>query len=258
MNGYTRPGVRAETYVFADGGRLPGPNDDDSIDKLKFGQVAGVIAASLKRQNYLQTFDVQKADLLIFVSFGTTAGIDEGGYQDAMTGLASGMRMMNNAPQSLGTGGIVNTQAISNDLSAFYGIDGVLNQIALANEVRYQSNLVTAEILGYDKAWKDTNIMRPYLVTARDILSEIEESRYFVVLKAYDFQELRQHKHKKLLWLTRYNIRQAGSRFDEQLVDMTRYASQFFGQNPDRLIRRHLAEPDIRVGTPVVVPTSTK
>lgn len=259
MNGYTRPN-RAETFVFADGGRLPGAFDDDSIDKLNFSQVAGVIAASLQRQNYVQTFDAKTADLLIFVSFGTTTGVDEPGYQNSMTDLATGMRMMNNAPQNLGTssGGMVNTQAISDGLSGFWGIDGVLDQIALSNEARYQVNRFNAEILGYDKAWHETNVMRPYLSTARDILSEIEESRYFVVLKAYDFQELRQHKQKKLLWLTRYNIRQAGNRFDDQLVDMTRYASQFFGQNVDRLLRRHLPEGHVEVGTPVVVPTSNK
>jgi len=259
-NGYTRPEGRTESFIFADGGRLPGAYDDHSIDDLKFAQVAGVIAASLKRQNYVQTSDVKTADLLVFVSFGTTTSIDESGYQDSMTNLATGMRMVANSPQNLGTssGGTVNTQAISDGLSGFWGIDGVLDQIALANEARFQANKVNAEILGYDKSWQETNLMRPYLSTARDILSEIEESRYFVVLKAYDFQTLRQHKQKKLLWLTRYSIRQAGSRFDNELVDMTRYASQFFGQNIDHLLRRHLPEGHVEFGTPTIIPASAK
>lgn len=275
VNGYTRPN-RAETYVFADGGRLPGSVADRSIDDLKFPQVAGVVAASLKRQNYVQTSDVKAADLLIFVSFGTTTGVDETDYQRSMGSLGNDYAnlslrtenisggpnsRMSNAPiinDSNTTGVALDTQRISNDLGDFWGIDGSLNQIALANEQRYQANRMNAEILGYDKEWADTNVMRPYLSTARDVLQEIEESRYFVVLKAYDFQSLRQHKEKKLLWVTRYSIPRAGFRFDEQVVDMTRYASQFFGQNVDRLIRRHLPEGRVEVGTPVVVPTSTK
>ena len=280
MNGYSRALLadntyKPETYAFADGGRLATSLEDHSIDDLKFVQVAGVVAAELKRQNYFQTTNPKTADLLIFVSFGTTTGYDEDGYQSAMVHLSTDFATMsrNGANISggasfaaggggggggLGTSGLVNADAIAGDLSDFWGIDGSLNQIALANQMRDQANEINAGILGYDKAWRETNVMRPYLATARDILHDIEESRYFVVLQAYDFQALRQHKGKKLLWETRYSIPRHGVRFDDQLIAMTRYASQFCGQNIDRLIRRHIPEGRVEVGTPVVVPTSSK
>ncbi len=262
-NGYQRTlqadnTFKPETYAFADGGRLPGAFTDASIDNLKFRQVAGVVAAELRKQNYLPTTDTKTANLLIFVSFGTTIGVDENDYQQSMTGMGSAMSATARSPQGLGTSGLVNTQAISDDLTGFWGVDGVLDQVAMSNEARMWADRRNAGILGYQKAWDQTNVMRPYLATARDILTEIEESRYFVVLQAYDFQELRLHKQKKLLWETRYSIRRHGARFDEQLIDMTRYASQFCGQNVDRLIRRHLPEGHVEMGTPTVVPTSAK
>ena len=272
---------KPETYAFADGGRLKGSYDDPSIDNLKFVQVAGVVASSLKRENYIATTDPKSADLLIFVSYGTTTGVDEQGYQNAMGSLGAdfltwsstftpspgiGSQGSRNPYSPVGTLGpsdsgnaatLINSQAEADELTNFYGIDGSLDRIALANQDRDRTNEFNAGILGYDGAWHETNVMRPYLNTARDILKEIEESRYFVVLQAYDFQALRHHQGKKLLWETRYSIPRAG-RFDEQLVDMTRYASQFCGQDLGRLVRRHLREGRVEVGTPVEVPSSAK
>ena len=263
MNGYSRTQLpdntyKPELYAFADGGRLPGSDTDPSIDDLKFVQVAGVVAAELKRENYYQTADPTRANLLIFVSFGTTAGYDDTQGRNAMTGLSAGFNSMKFAPTQLGASGIVNTQQISDGLSGFWGLDSSFDQIAFANQIRDENNEFNAGILGYDKAWHETNVMRPYLQTARDILNDIEQSHYFVVLKAYDFQELRQHRRKKLLWETRYSILRYGNRFDEQLVDMTRYAAQFCGQNIDHLIRRHIPEGHVKIGPLKVVPTSAK
>lgn len=274
LHGYTRTlqpdnSYKPETYAFADGGRLDADIVDPSIDNLKFGQVAGVIAASLKRENYVATTNPRAADLLIFVSYGTTTGIDEGGYQNAMSTLSTDFRLMNDGAN--GTGGLANlgpnatgsgTEGIdfATELknSREVAFDVSLDRIALANQARDRLNEFNARVLGYSEAWHDTNVMRPYLQTARDILKEIEESRYFVVLQAYDFQALRNHQGRKLLWETRYSIPRHGVRFDEQIVDMTHFAAQFYGQNLDHLIRRHLREGRVDVGTPEVVPASTR
>jgi hypothetical protein len=259
MNGYVRTArpdnsFNPETYAFAAGGRLDGRYTDKSVDDLKFAQIAGVIAASLKRQDYVATTDAKTANLLIFVYWGTTTGWDDDGEGSGGTLGAGYSAMMNPAqiaPGSNGNSG-VDSQRILNDAAAD-GFDAALDRIAFANEVRDRNNRYNANILGYEKMRNETDFLRPYSVTARDVLSEVEESRYFVVLKAYDFQRLRNHQGKVQLWETRYSIARHGVRFDEQLVDMTRFASQFYGQNLDRLIRRHLREGHVEVGTPVEV-----
>lgn len=265
MNGYTRTKLadntyQPETYAFAAGGRLDGRYSDESVDHLKFTQIAGVIAASLKRQNYLATTDARTAQLLIFVYWGTTMGSWDGSVSNGTTSLGSAFRTMSNVtnlgPGAVGTDGI-NAQTIMNSAAAG-AMDSALNQIAFDNEVRDEINRYNAGILGYDVALNETNFLRPYSATARDILAEVEENRYFVVLKAYDFQRLRNHKGKQELWEARFSISAHGNRFDEQLVNMTRFASQFFGQGLDRLVRRHIREGRVEVGTPVVVPDQAK
>lgn len=292
MNGYARTLLadnkyKPETYAFADGGRLNGNIGDSSLERLTFAQVAGVVAASLKRQGYVNTDDAAHADLLIFVSWGSTTGIDEESYRNATGSLSADFHRMSNptsiasnpnalgainrggpiGPGPLGPGtavglGLSDGGAIDIDLElrmdAAAAMDSSLNRIALANQERDQTNRFNANILGYETMLADTNFLRPYCNTARDVLREVEESRYFVVLKAYDFQRLRNHEGKVQLWETRYSIARGGNRFDEQLVGMTRFASQFYGQDVHRLIRRPLKEGRIDVGRPVVVPTSAK
>jgi hypothetical protein len=264
-NGYKRTvqadnTYKPETYAFASGGRMDGVLDDDSIDNLKFVQVAGVVAASLKHQNYLQATNANNTDLLLILYWGTTGGYDEGGYQRSMATLSTDFALAQPvaiaAPGASTMSGIVDTQRVIND-SVASQLDATFDKIALANQERDQNNQLNARILGYQTALDDTNFLRPYSIAARDVLSEVEESRYFVILKAYDFQKLRKHQGKVLLWETRYSIARHGNRFDEQLVDMTRYATQFAGQEVGPLLRRHIREGKVEVGTPVEVSTPT-
>ena len=260
-NGYARVRhadgtYQPETYAFAPGGRLDGVVNDNSVDKLTFSQVAGVVAASLKRQNYVATTDPRQAGLLIFVSWGTTSGTDEGQYREGMTNLGEAFRAMNNVPQlAVGQAATVDGIEVQKmlDAAAASQMDGVFSLIALENASRDRNNNFNADVLGYTTELRDARFLNMYSVTARDVIAEVEESRYFVVLKAYDFQKLRNKQGKTLLWEARDSIRRHGARFDEQLVNMTRYASQFFGQDLGRLIRRPLREGTVELGTPKVV-----
>jgi hypothetical protein len=62
-----------EGYAFGDGGNWGGEIKDATIDKLKFIDVARVIAAPLASQKYLPARDPEKTKLLIMVYWGTTA-----------------------------------------------------------------------------------------------------------------------------------------------------------------------------------------
>jgi hypothetical protein len=79
-------------------------------------------------------------------------------------------------------------------------------------------------------------------------LDEIEQNRYFVVLMAYDFQLLYKEKKHKLLWETRFSIRQRNHEFDKDLPSMAQYASQYFGQDSNGLIHKEIPLGRVDIG----------
>ena len=137
----------------------------------------------------------------------------------------------------------------------------VINQSALAqvdmlmhiaNRQRDQLNMDNAKVLGY---LPDLVKMVDYKGSPRnfrrqELLDDVEENRYFVVLLAYDFQTLWKNKQRKLLWETRFSIRERGNDFGKELETMAHYASRFFGKDSDGLVRKPLPEVRIIIGEP--------
>jgi hypothetical protein len=71
----------------------------------------------------------------------------------------------------------------------------------------------------------------------KDLIADVEETRYYIVISAYDFQELVKHERKKLLWTTRVSVRAIGNQFDDSIAAMLKSASKYFGQDSGRLVR---------------------
>ena len=88
-----------------------------------------------------------------------------------------------------------------------------------------------------------------------NLLEEVEANRYFVGLVAYDFQALWRHKVRKVLWVTRYSIREHRNQFDVALPEMTKYAAQFFGQDSHGFVARKLPEGHVDVGPSKILGT---
>jgi len=80
------------------------------------------------------------------------------------------------------------------------------------------------------------------------LLAEIEANRYFVGLVAYDFQDLWRHKAKRVLWVTRFSIREHRNAFDESLPEMAAYAAQFYGQDTPGVFVKKLQEGRVDLG----------
>ena len=70
---------------------------------------------------------------------------------------------------------------------------------------------------------------------------------------AYDFQRLWQHKQRKLLWETRFSIRERHNDFSRALAAMAENASRYFGQDSHGLIRKRLPDTYITFGEPKVL-----
>lgn len=105
-------------------------------------------------------------------------------------------------------------------------------------------------LLGYDSELAATQRLGMIALWHRqqDLAEELEENRDFVVLLAYDFQTMWKQRKQKLLWETRFSIRQRHNDFDQQLSAIAEYASRFFGQESHGLIRKSIPEGAVRVG----------
>jgi hypothetical protein len=203
-----------EEYAFGDGGRYNGPFRDASIDKLSFLDIARVIAASLKAQNYVPAKDLNTEKLLIMLHWGTT-----------ITGSSFSATVPGSGPSHLQS-----DDAIDIMNAAMLGYDS--------------EGLIGTEYGTYIGHFGPTGSYRDQL------MAEIEDNRYFVVLMAYDFQVFRKESRHKLLWETRFSINERHNQFDKALPVMTEYASKYFGQDSKGLLRTRVPEGQVKVGEP--------
>jgi hypothetical protein len=127
---------------------------------------------------------------------------------------------------------------------------GAFASVAAENALRDQADLRNARLLGYDAELAAASGLEMTAFRNRrdDLIAEIEENRYFIVLMAYDFQALWKHKQHKLLWVARMSVRERGTNFTRVLPSMVQYASQFFGEDSHGLLRRTLPQGHVEVG----------
>lgn len=228
-----------ERYAFGEGGRWNGPMRDDSIDKLSFLNVARTVAVSLAARSYLPARKPDATKLLIMVYWGTTSGSMDFAPSDSYFIQAGRASPVPAAPSGmkLGMGPMGSAPQMYSGLS-----DSGLMMMLMSNWLRDRINMRNAGILGYDSALQ---AMEPLKFTAahvhrQDLIDDVEYNRYFVVLMAYDFQLMWKQKKHKLLWETRFSIREHRNDFDKQLPAMVQYAARYFGQDSNGLVRKPL------------------
>jgi hypothetical protein len=251
-----------ESYAFGEGGRTNAPVRDDTIDKLNFMAVAQTVALPLAGQSYLPAKDPKNAKLLIMLYWGTTTGTsdasDSAEYQrlqdSQVLGAAPTPPPPSNAAMVARSGGSragQQAEGIQRQVGV-QNFNSTLATVTMEDKQRAAADALNAALLGYDAELTATQGLEGTSLRheREDLLAEVEDSRYFVVLMAYDFQIAWKDKKHKLLWVTRMSVRQKGNDFGRALPAMTRYASQYFGQNTKGLIRRPLPEGHVEVGQP--------
>jgi hypothetical protein len=261
FNNYTRKKLpdgtlKPERYAFADGGRWDVGRVDKSIDALSFTQIAETIAGPLRTQNYLQATDPEQTDLFIMVFWGTTAGAAGGEYGNTNSAVFDGIRNVAAAPPRPDED--VHSDANLLSRIASDGLETALMVNRSENQVRDQNNVTNARILGYMEAYQNAlELGEVGFTMSRDVIQELEASRYFVVLKAYDFRVAWKEKKRKILWEARFSIVERGNKFNEQLLAMTQSAARHFGRSTHGLVRQNLPEGKVQTGTPTVVEPTT-
>jgi hypothetical protein len=219
-NGYVRV-LRAdgtyqpETFAFGDGGVLePGISDqyyrvDPTIDNLSFDAIARMLAGPLASQNYVAARDPKSTNLLIVVYWGTTIG-----GSNARDGALRDYINYNNA-KLLG-----------------FDSEGFIKDMVDPSTVFYGRNFME----------------RLLSEVHSDLLSAVEVNRYYVILRAFDFQAAWKHKERRMLWETRFSLSERRHDFERELPGMAQDAALYFGKDTYGLVFRPIPEGQVHVG----------
>lgn len=246
-----------ESYAFAKGGYYGSAISDDTIDNEGFIDLARAVARPLANQGYVPAKDPNKVKLLIVVYWGATSGTSDPASKNYL--FADAMQPGPSAHPSEATTQ-VRYQAGPNDTrdtsNQGYAAELATNTPKVGQI--FQGGMINARnaaILGYASEIDATppKLGLIHNVKREDLIDDVEHNRYFVVLMAYDFQMIRNEKRPKLLWETRFSIREQGNDFARMLPAMAKYASQYFGQDTHGLIREPLPEGTVEIGEPRMV-----
>ncbi len=257
-NGYARVKLpdgsfKREYYVIANGQYSRGAVADPSIDGVKFPAIAGLVAQFLAQQNYFLADKAATADILLRISWGTTIPHDDGSYRSNLDGVLGAMNQVNRIEDpdiNVMDRGAALSEAASLRSAATDALESGILKTQMFNDIRDRANEKNARLLGYMREINDRNNPTRFggAGTAYDdLISDIENERYFVIVSAYDFRAATREKKLKLLWATRVSIAAQGSRFNETLPAMLANAARQFGQNSGSLIRRY-QEGVVRLG----------
>jgi len=269
-NGYKREqakngSFKPEYYALSNGGRIAGTTSDLTIDRVPYAEVAETAMKLLAQQNYRYAQTASQAKLLLVLNWGSTlipnwdrknanvalARKEMENFQKTKDDLQAKIDREGWVPSYPGENRVANTangfgrsiQFATNEEAAIGNARGSLaNSIESSltdDSVRDRLNEANARVIGYMDELADANDLSRYTGSNRykDLIEEVEEARYYIVVSAYDFVELTKNQKKKLLWQTRVSVRGPGNSFDSTMAAMLRSASKYFGQNSPRLIR---------------------
>jgi hypothetical protein len=193
----------------ANGGDAGANMADDTIDHTTFDEMAKVIAPPLAGQNYMPTPNAGATNLLIMVYWGKTYG----SARELLGGLKDYIDAKN--AQLLGFDSERAVSVLSDHSAAFFGRS-------------FRSGLIQ-------------NLHA-------DVIDALEVNRYYVILRAFDFQLAWKQKKIKLLWETRFSLSERRHDFEKDVPSMAQYASAFFGQDSHGLLRSPVPEGHVDIG----------
>jgi hypothetical protein len=244
---------RPETYVFGHGDDWRGARVDPTIDKMSFMDVARILAVPLAKKQYFPTRDPKTTDELIMMCWGTTRAPEHSIESMPHQQFQAASQMHDRAQTMLKDATTRTEQIAAQEMIAEANNQLMmsLSEIESENEMRENTDMKTATLLGYDSWWIATNSAMGGSPLGRrriDMEDELEEDRYFVVLTAFDYQKLAKEKKPKFLWEVRFSIREHGTAFDDRIKGMAELASNYFGKESAGLQHVSLPEGKVEIG----------
>jgi hypothetical protein len=255
---------KAEYYALSNGGRIYGTSSDLTVDRVTYPQVAEIAMRLLARENYHYAKIKEQAKLLLVLQWGSTLGFNRVNNEQAVTMAGSAFADLQSALLAAGidkssagairgSGDVFQTNA-SSSVDAQTAIDRfetAMARLFADNRARDQFNEHNARVLGYMDDLVDSNDIRRWAGGGdryTDLIGDVEESRYYIVISAYDFPELLKSEKKKLLWQVRVSVRTPGNSFDDSVAAMLKGAAKYFGQDSGRLVRGEESKGTVELG----------
>jgi len=281
-NGYKREKAKngtfkPEYYALSNGGRIANTTTDLTVDRVPYAEVAEIASKLLAQQSYRYAQTKEQAKLLLVLNWGSTltpnwdrknanialAQAELQNLERTKQDLASALKGPGAPPVSYpGEDRVANTAngfgrsiqfAMNEEAAVGNALGSLQNSIDSSltdDRVRDELNKANARVLGYMDDLAVANDARYAGGGDRytDLISEVEEARYYIMISAYDFVELTKTGKKKLLWQTRVSVRSPGNSFDSTVAAMLKSASKYFGQNSGRLIRGEESKGTVEMG----------
>lgn len=263
-NGYKRARqpdgtFKPEYYAISNGGRVYGTTTDVTVDRVKYPEVAAIAMRLLMGQNYHYAKSADAATLLIVLQWGSTIAFNRGNYDNRLNTATKAYTAMKAAGGGGGGGWSIplsggdpfSTGEQAEAAAAEAAFESQMFQLLDENKVRDAINLPNARLLGYLDEINAADGPQRYAgggTRFDDLIADVEESRYYIIVSAYDFQELVKKDKKKLLWVTRVSVRTPGNRFDDSAAAMLKSAAKYFGQDSGKLIRSEQTKGTVELG----------
>jgi len=202
--------VAVNTAFYRNGGSQFGAYiADPTIDNLSFKDVAQRIDGALQAENYVPARDPAKTQLMIMVYWGRSSGSVD-----------------------LHDGGF--RDALNAHNAILMGFDA--------------EPAVQAAFDPSNQFWGRT--FRSHLLIEEDakVFSALSVDRYYVILRAFDFQSAWKQKKLKLVWETRFSLAERTRDFGEELPYMALSAARYFGQSTGGLMLDPLPDGHVDLG----------
>lgn len=258
-NGYTRTKLpdgsfKPEAYTFGNGGNHSRAVKDPEMEQMTFIRVARSIAKRLEGLNYVPALTSDDAELLILVFWGSTQGSRGHDPSDTMNVFSSSV-----AAHSAAWRNDVASRTNPGEMdpataAAESAYDSALWQMDLMNRERDRLDDRNARILGYSEHLSRARFVS-HMSFAQDIINEVEDNRYYVVLQAYDFKTAVAEKKLKPLWTARISMPEQGNNFAESLDRMLLAARKYIGRDSRGMHRYQYPEGRVDLGPLEVIET---
>ncbi len=243
---------KEEYYALSNGGRIAGTTSDNTIDRVTYPEVAEITARFLAQQNYHYAQSKEQAKLLLVLNWGETLSFNGMNYNYAVQQLSRAAELLAKDKMYANQSGAAERDIAMGEAST--KVDAMaeyLLMLRMENKVRDDINLPNAKILGYLDAINEADGIQRWAGGGdnyNDLLAELEEPRYYIVITAYDFPELLKSGKKRLLWQTRVSVRSPGNSFDQSFVPMLKSASPYFGRDSGKLVRAEQEKAKVELG----------
>ncbi|MBK1875583.1 hypothetical protein [Pelagicoccus mobilis] len=220
------------TYNLMEGKFFGGEIRDKSLETMPFKKVAFEIATRLEKQGMFVSGDVNTADMLVVISWGTTDSPVDWSELFGQTDLGGGTTDDFSGDSGGGEDGFGDS---GGNYGSFDSIDaGYSDSFMVDDGTTRSQNFSTAKLLGIDRALnsRSTSSSEYY-----ELESLLQRERYFIVVQAFDFQKLKGEKKISILWSTRFSMDSTGANFRDAYLSLSRAAAPYFGEHMDDLAK---------------------